>query len=238
MSICTVVTTPALSKQVVTCMREVDENGRHRGQHQGIEHVPYQVHTLLGQEKVCEAYDRLVTWSASGSSSQKYDPDQPNTNCTCGRGTYNRTGHQPEDHRWANCAGCGIIFDSKGEPSCFNCGYWQERVDNYGKVMAKGQRFVRAHDDDLSHEPWLYVWSPGHGGAFGGRKFTVTFDDGTVVGPADFLWSNGRIPWWLVDRFPPNARIEDQREHELRPGHTTGFRGAGQPLRYTAHPSL
>jgi hypothetical protein len=241
MTTCTETIHPPLAKRgdaPVACMREVDDTGRHKGQHQGIDHflgLPARPENWWNKDPI-PAYDRLVTWSEGGSTSCKYDPDVPNANCMC-KHRDNHTGHQPEDHRWDTCAGCGIIFDTTGATRCHSCRYWQNRVDNYGKVMPKGERFVRPHDDSLARfdGAWLYAWSPGHGGGFGGRKFTVTFDDGTVVGPADFLWSNGRIPWWLVDEFPPNARISDSREHELRPGYTDRF---GKTLPYTAHPSL
>lgn len=253
MTTCTATTRMTLSPYQpehpsVACFRDVDADGRHRGEHQGIDHIPANPGDPSAPfppaREPRPAFDRLVTWS-NGAQSQTYDPAVPNTNCMCVRAAARGDQHQlrilrhtPADHRWATCSGCGVIFDAKRpDPvSCSTCSYWQERIRLYGSTGPKGERFVRAHDDRLSagEGAWLYVWSPGHGGAFGGRQFTVTWDDGTSVGPADYLWSNGRIPWWFVDHFPPNGTIVAAGQ-EIRPGHTSRL---GTPLTYTAHPEV
>lgn len=210
----------------IVCLREVDETGRHIGHHQGLHAKP--------------GWTALVTFHDNGfAMSQKYAPDEPNTNCMC-RNPNARIAHVPSDHHWTTCSHCEVIIDSTRRSAvlCDNCAFWLGRFSNWRKVYPDGARFVRAHDDTLAGKPTAYSWVPGRGGAFGGRKFKVTFDDGTVVGPADFLWHNGDIPWWFDELLPPNAVIEAVAEYERRPGHTTGFNGMGSPLSYNAHPQV
>lgn len=243
----------------VSCFREVDDTGRHRGDHQAVMHVlatpPDPDFPFLGEGR--PAYDRLVTWDRGGSSSQAYDPDVPNTNCMCvnavRRGDDHRLralGHLPGDHRWATCSDCGVITDAtRPEPArCFSCGFWAERVEAYANPDPapvhnrrghgkQWSRFVRPHLDAPvvdDQDVWLYGWSQGSEGAFGGRQAVVTWDDGVTVGPASSLWSSGRIPWWLLDKFPPNGTIE-WRDTIPAAGHTDAF---GRPLTYTGHPPV
>lgn len=247
MATCTATTRLTLSpfdrdEPDVLCTRETDADGRHIGSHQGLNHHPARpanpAAMFPSAREARGPWDSLVTWDEGGAQSQRYHPDEPNTNCSCAHERVAaRVGHRPEDHHWTTCNHCGAIMDSTTPTPtlCHTCSYWSVRVRDYAKVGTKGERFVRPHHDSIAGQPWLYVWSPSHGGAFGGRQFKVTWDDGTTVGPADFLWTNGRIPWWLQDQFPPNATV-GAAEKIARPGHTTGFDGAGTPLTYTAHP--
>lgn len=243
MSTCTQSTRGPLARKgepPVQCVREVDDQGRHVGQHQGFEEVPPISPDSIPtwskpSDLALSGYTRIVTWDLGGSRSSAYVLDDPANNCSCKSGK-SWVKHQPDDHIWRTCEGCRIIFNSTGVATCHSCGYWEHRVRDFEKVGRKGERFVRPHGDSMAHEPWLYVWSPGRGGAFGGAQYRVTFDDGTVVGPADYLWSNGRIPWWLVDQFPPNATVE-YVDKIRRPGHTTGSNGSGSPMTYTGHPN-
>jgi len=258
MTICTATTRMTISpydrdSPDITCTREVNTDGRHIGEHQGIHHRP----EVPGdpdspyptQQRPIPAYDSLVTWEVGGAQSQRYDPEVANTNCVCVGATTRgedvvvaRLGHRPEDHRWATCVDCGIIHDTTkpADSRCSSCTFWSTAYHEYhaGPVTTgrhRGARRLRFHDDTLSPgAPRLYAWSPGSMGAFGGRRFIVHCDDGTTLGPADSLWDNGQIPWWMIDAFPPNARVTPH-DQVTRPGHTNRF---GQPLDYTAHPEV
>lgn len=198
---CPATTRPLLSRAEqpdVRCFRAVTEDGRHVGDHQGIERVPAQ------------GYDRLLTWSEGGSSSVKYAPGEPYTNCMCSN-PQARVDHRPEDHRWATCAECGIIHDTtrEGGSLCAGCGIWLRRAAEYDVIAKNGARYIRPHDDPVfGTGTHLYRWAPGSHDGFGGRRYSVRWDDGQTAGPADSLWSGGRIPWWLLDRFPANGTIE------------------------------
>ena len=182
----------------IACVRPLNENGRHTGAHQGFHDLPH-----LG-------YVRLVTWDPSGSTSTRYDTDQPFT----------------------ECALCGVLHNNTtGNPdTCTLCNFWTSHATTYATeretaltdwttILAGGttrqrRRIVVPHPKntdqpftELTDTLTMYSWAPGSKGAFGGRRYSVTFDDGISTEPADSLWFGGTIPWWFADQFPPNATI-------------------------------
>lgn len=199
---CTATTRPFLSRPEqpdVVCFRTVTGDGRHVGDHQGIEHV------------ATSGFDRLLTWGDDGGASGvTYAPDKPSTNCSCSNPSA-RVNHRPQDHRWATCVGCGVIHDttSEGASLCGGCGIWLRRAAEYALVATNGARYIRPREDPVfGTGTHLYRWAPGSRDGFGGRRYIVRWDDGQSAGPADALWSGGRIPWWMLDRFPANGTIE------------------------------
>lgn len=251
---------PLERPQPVRCVREVDDQGRHRGRHQGWEPMPagqrqydrWEDGKRVTVVEPWEPWQRLWTWDLGGASgSSRKGPDYTCMGCKPG-GHLIR--HQPEDHVLTECGSCGALHDPVGyyrddlprdtDGMCFTCAIWEDRARVYALNEAipdrrrgmhgRWGRPVRPHDDTLSGEPRLYGWSHGHGGGFGGMHFTVTWDDGQTAGPADYLWSSGTIPWWLLDRFPPNGVITSAAKVP-RPGHTSRL---GQPLKYTGHPHI
>lgn len=84
--------------------------------------------------------------------------------------------------------------------------WWERLAEEYAAQTPESPVVhIRAHGD--TGKVGLYTWSPGSTGAFGGRRYVVTLDDGRVLGPASSLWHRGFIPDDMLDRFPPNARI-------------------------------
>lgn len=210
------------------CTKTVDEQGRHIGQHQTfLPNAPLPAgNDIFGAGDAKPASVRLVHWSSTGASLQTYDPNVPNTNCMCQ--TNDRMGHQPEDHRWTTCSTCGNITDTTktGEVSCSSCGIWLRRVAD---VKGGAWRYLRTAGDD-----YLYSFSASNPGGFGGRRYTITMLDGTVVcRDKAGLWSAGRMPWWLEDEFPPNCTIESGSGTDKVPGYTDR---SGNPLAYTGGP--
>lgn len=247
----------------IPCVRDVDEEGRHRGDHQGWEPMPAgsrETRTIVNGAWVTGTeewgpWHRLWTWSAGGSSGSARKG--PGYTCMGCRPDAHRRTHEPEDHGWQTCPSCGVTHDPHGYSRfglpddlagvCFSCALWEDRARTYALdaplqdtrrgMRGRWSRPVRPHGDTLagSAPPRLYGWSHGHGGAFGGMHHTVTWDTGETDGPADFLWDSGAIPWWMLDRFPPNATV--QRGGVVpRAGYTTGFNGRGTPLVYRGHP--
>lgn len=224
------------------CFKSVDESGRHRGQHQTFEPnpapspSPFEFSPFEPDPQIERPpFIRLVSWNGDGSSSsQVYDPAVSNTNCMCvmaaKRGDEYQLrilGHRPEDHRWARCLDCSSIIDTRtDEAQCFMCGEWAKRV----REARSGEwKYLRPHDSNT-----LYSFSASNPGGYGGKRFTVTMDDGTVIAKDRAgLWCAGSAPWWVEEEFPPNCTIESGSGSDLVPGHTTGFGGAGRPLTYT-----
>jgi hypothetical protein len=184
---------PPVEFEEVPCFRELDENGRHKGQHQGwtVQH-------------------RLATWDTSGSSVSRLHEDwNAYTNCTiCG---LLHAGHGPVGTEFV---GSPDSFHP-GEPiqgACFHCRLWARRAirhqqgwvtERVRRSRPKVSRTVRFHDDDA--QPSLLTWLDGSSGAFGDRKFHVRWDNGDERGPASSLWHSGFLDWWVIDQFPPNA---------------------------------
>lgn len=227
----------------IPCHREVDATGRHTGKHQAFEHIPPHPGDpdalFRPAREPRPAWRRLWSWSEGGAQGTS-NYDKPGANCSACGPNARRPTHQPTDHGYSECDTCGALHDHYRGQTCETCVYWLHRVAAYaGEVPADprkpGALFVRVHPDSPSMSPTrFYAWSPGHGGAFGGLHVTVKLDDGRTLGPADCLWDNGEIPWWLLDRFPANARVS-AGDKVPRAGYTDA---SGRPLDYTAHPPV
>lgn len=81
--------------------------------------------------------------------------------------------------------------------NCFECSYWMEKIelpteDENRRVIVNGQHYRIGIDD------------PGPFRGFGGREFTVLFDDGRMVKTRN-LWDQGEIPERFRRWFPDNA---------------------------------
>lgn len=241
----------------IPCFRDVDEQGRHRGDHQGWERMPAgerETRSIVDGAWVTgteawDAWDRLWSWSSGGASgSARFRSCQG-----CNGHPRAPQTHTPEDHALITCPACGALHDPRGNSRwdihpdvpadwCFGCALWETRAITYAlntatpdrRIPGRWSRPVRVHPGGRMDPGRIYGWSHGHGGAFGGLHVTVTWDDGQTAGPADYLWDGGSIPWWLTDRFPPNATVE-VGEKVARAGYTTR---TGQPLTYTGHPSV
>lgn len=234
------------------CVRPVLPDGRHRGDHQGWEQKPAgerEVRSIVDGAWVTSTetwgpWSGLWTWSDRAGARG----DARLRECQgCNGHPHTAQTHTREDHAYITCPSCGCWHDPHGHSRewssrCFTCRLWEDRAEKYARgdavrdtrrgMAGRWSRPVRPHDDALAGHPRLYGWSHGHGGAFGGAQFTVTWDDGQTAGPADFLWDSGAIPWWMLDRFPPNATVT-RGDQVPRAGHTDPF---GKPLRYTGHP--
>jgi hypothetical protein len=79
-----------------------------------------------------------------------------------------------------------------------------------------------------------YTFDPKMRGGFGGARFTIVMDDGTVVcEDRAGLWDAGRVPWWLDEVLVPNCTIVSGSGHDLVPGYTSP---SGRPLPFTGGP--
>jgi hypothetical protein len=210
-------------KPPVTCLRQVsDTDGRHVGRHCGWEAMPLikaGAHgTVLGRPQPdhdIEPWRRLWAWDkggAAGSTRHDHDPT------ICGDcGVLFFPGHFDTKTRECNCGLAG---------QCWDCGEWAKRV---ASAESGHWRYLRAHDSDA-----LYSFDARNPGGFGGRRYTITMDDGTVVAHDKAgLWFAGDVPWWLDEKFPANCTIESGSGTTKVPGYTDPF---GQPLEYTGGP--
>lgn len=236
----------------VQCVREVDGEGRHRGDHQGWQPMPAGESTLFGEVTRWDAWQKLWTWregahgTARGGGSCLHcngHPLQPQT-------------HDRSAHALIPCTQCGALHDPLGhhldaamqqapDGSCFSCRIWWSRAEQYAGRLPydkPGMRPVRPHPDSPSFGGTgrLYTWCPGGHGAFGGTRYTVRWDDGAEAGPDDVLWDGGAIPWWWLDAFPPNSTVT----YENRVASSTGRRhgrmggvGGNEWPDYTGSPS-
>lgn len=215
------------------CFKQVDDQGRHRGDHQTFQVIPFKAGDKTSDFRFMredrQAFVRLVSFSEGGSESRSYDPKVPNTNCMCRNNP--RLGHAPEDHHWTTCSDCGSIIDSTkqfGLSLCFACSHWKRRVDE----VKAGAQYLRPHEGMSADR--IYTFSASNPGGFGGARFTIILDDGTVVANDQAgLWDGGSIPWWVDEDLPPNCTIESGSGKTKVPGHTDRF---GTPLTFTDGP--
>lgn len=246
MGICTATTRLTISPYEpltpeILCMKITDDLGRHLGDHQGIHQIRGRdddpTAEWMFERKGFAGYNALVSWSEGGASSHKFDPSQPNTNCMCATNAH--YGHAPEDHSWKRCVDCTSIFDSKSDVHvrCDTCNHWRRRVEE----VRAGKQYLRPHEGMSAGRIYTFSARSPHG--FGGARFTITMDDGTVVAKDQAgLWDGGAVPWWVDDDLPPNCTIESGSGTTKVPGHTTssviGNDGEpmGIPLRYTGGP--
>lgn len=89
----------------------------------------------------------------------------------------------------------------KKRQMCFLCDFWQEQLEldqnergEYGWAMINGTHYVLS--PHVSHG---FV-------GFGGAKFTIQFNDGTVV-ECDNLWCQGQPTGVWKEKFPDNAKF-------------------------------
>ena len=113
-----------------------------------------------------------------------------------------------------NCKVCGDIVDSDNFMSdiaknmethqmCFHCNFWRDMLEKDAKrpshtwCMIDGTHYVIEPDD-----PGSYFQG------FGGAKFQIEFNDGHKVITHN-LWCQGEPPKEWIDKFPNNARFEN-----------------------------
>ena len=181
-------TTMSLPPLTLTCVREVDDLGRHVGRHFAYE--------------VMDGWRRLWIWSSGGAQGLTRQGTERATLCSiCA------TPH--DDGRYAD------VNPETDTSVCFNCREWERRVQQYHskknmtltEATATRTDFVLIRPRNAFFRPnWLYSWSFRVNGAFGNRPCRVVMDDGREFGPASRLWGSGEIPWWLDEEFPPNCQ--------------------------------
>lgn len=82
---------------------------------------------------------------------------------------------------------------------CFTCNHWQNQLEadkergDYKWAVIDGGHYVIEDEDDS--DPFR---------GFGGRKFIIIFEDGTIVRTTN-LWFQGHIPPEWKEQFPNNA---------------------------------
>lgn len=101
------------------------------------------------------------------------------------------------------CEFCGREFSRTCEPNayngnnCFNCSFWIKKIelsdeDEDRRVIVDRQHYRLGNDD------------PGAFRGFGGRKFTILFQDGRIIETSN-LWHQGEIPERFRKWLPDNA---------------------------------
>jgi hypothetical protein len=84
---------------------------------------------------------------------------------------------------------------------CFSCNFWQNIVNRGTQpncVIIDGNHFWISKDEPQTPTNWL---------GFGGRKFTIRFNDGRVVTTQN-MWHEGSIPQHFREQLPDNATWE------------------------------
>lgn len=110
------------------------------------------------------------------------------------------------------CTVCGKEFDPSYNYSekvmvehqmCFTCNFWRKMLEQdkqsapHEVVIVDGVHYIVGDENSTSHFR-----------GFGGRKFDIQFNDGTLVTTTN-LWCQGDIsPEWR-DKFPDNAKFVD-----------------------------
>lgn len=215
----------------LTCERtDLDDQGRHRGQHHGWEDYPATERpvsipdpdrpgwTTWGTEPV-PAGRRLWTWDRGGAQGNTARDVEPAPCPECGTPFYPSSRVPVEAARFAGSPDAYAVADQDPTTACFACRLWAERAEAYtagwqtpprsrgSYAVRRSSRLIRLRQADGTPSPRLNAWSEGSSGAFGDRQFTVRWDDGDQRGPASSLWDSGEIPWWLDDLFPPNGEV-------------------------------
>lgn len=211
----------------VTCLRtDLDELGRHRGQHYGWEQMPAGERTAHRPDpdkpgwskpttEPYPAWCRLWTWDqggAHGSSSRQ--GENPVTCPECGTLHYVEAKLLPVEATLYTGAPDAYAVAGEDPVACFHCRLWAERIvahtagwQRRGPRDPRLNRSIRLLLTNGKPSGRLNAWADGVTGAFGDRKVTVRWDDGDQRGPASSMWDCGRIPWWLDDQFPTNAVV-------------------------------
>ena len=125
---------------------------------------------------------------------------------------------------------------------CFTCNHWQNQLEadkergDYKWAVIDGGHYVIAPEDEKTRFR-----------GFGGQKFIIIFEDGTVVRTTN-LWFQGHIPEEWKSQFPDNAVFADNRKWQkigdceyLAPSISTtqrGFRRAEVTIRTMVKPYL
>lgn len=218
------------------CLKPVDEQGRHRGDHFGWENMPAikaGAHTLLGRpmpEEDIPPWTRLWTWSQGGSAGSSRHPHAPAYCSVCATPYFDGdcSGHP----RSTPCQ-----LDGQTAGRCSHCRIWMRRIE---EVNTGKWRYLRPHPGQGMSADRAYSFSPKNPGGFGGMRVTITMDaehGGEVIASNQAgLWDAGHIPWEFEEYLPPNCSfVTGLKDHV--PGYTTGSGGKGQPLTYTGDPA-
>lgn len=87
---------------------------------------------------------------------------------------------------------------------CFSCNFWMRHVNNAEHPMS-------TRIDNYHYLIGTEPERPGSLHGFGGREFTIIFNDGKVVVTHN-LWSQGEIPERFRDRLPNNAKFSQEEQ--------------------------
>lgn len=101
----------------------------------------------------------------------------------------------PDDARYANR---GQLLERQ---LCFRCDLWTDRLTT---ARTDPQAFVS--DDFVFYGIGPGGRSPEHSG-FAGRRFTITWHDGSTPTESHDLWYGGPVPAHFRDRFTPTATV-------------------------------
>jgi hypothetical protein len=219
------------STAAVPCLRiDVDDQGRHRGQHHGWEDMPAGTRQVsapdpdrpgwsIWADEPYPPWRRLWTWDAGGAQGSSSRQGAEPTPCPeCGTPSYPESSVPTEAIHYTGAPDAYAVAGDPNPQACYHCRLWASRIAEFtaGWVTppkARGlprrrTRLIRLRrasgpDDRLNS------WAEGSSGAYGDRKVTVRWDDGDQRGPASSMWSAGLIPWWLDGAFPTNAVLVD-----------------------------
>ena len=228
MTACTATYRPSGIPPLITlqCIRtDVDETGRHKGQHNAWEEMPAGVRTVsvpdpdrpgwsMWADEPFSSWRRLWTWDEGGSMGSSNRAGEELTACReCGTLTYAEHRVPTEAIVYTGAPDAYAVAGTPPDGRCYHCRLWGERIIDYpqgwittGRGASRQQsRLIRLRRADGTPDTHLNSWADGVTGAFGNRKYGVLWDDGDTRGPESSMWSAGRIPWWLDEWFPPNA---------------------------------
>lgn len=110
-------------------------------------------------------------------------------------------------------------FDNKrmvDKQFCFNCNFWDERVEDYIRgesIVIRGLHYM-----DAGKKP---NQDRGEFRGFGGRIFKIKMFNGKIIETND-LWHQGTIPELFKDKLKDNAEF---MEYPTPVGHKQGFLG-------------
>jgi hypothetical protein len=220
----------------IPCERaDLDDQGRHRGQHHGWQDMPAGERsirvpdpakpgwTIEGTEKY-DAWRRLWTWNEGGAAGTNRRETNPTACPSCGTLSYPESSVPSEAVLYTGSPDAYAVAGQPNPVECYHCRLWAERITAFtagwqrrGPRDHRLTRLIRLRNDDGTASPRLNSWADGVTGAFGDRKVTVRWDDGDQRGPQSSMWDGGAIPWWLDDQFPTNAVLLDRHPSEVIP---------------------
>jgi len=133
--------------------------------------------------------------------------------------SFNKHKNSYENVPLYQCNICGeeetaCYFDNKlmvENQLCFTCQFWTEYV-------SKEKTSIRI--DGIHYMIGSVKTSHPYNG-FGGRKFRIRKNDGTIIETCD-LWCQGPISKYFIDKLPDNAKFE---KIDGPVGHGQGFLG-------------